>query len=170
MRHLNRRLARLPLLAVAALFAVATIAAAPLPICTPDGWGASGRAPVIVDEYLRNLDGDSFDLRTACARWAGTFSRRHQRLAESRPQGPQVAPRFILFPGGDLDVRRLAVWLSRIPHVRAVERAQRFVVAELDRRVSTQALIELLDAPQIAYFEPDCDGPDFLTKIGRAHV
>jgi subtilisin family serine protease len=159
----NRRLVRLPLLAAAAVFAVATLAATPLPVCTPDGWGASGRAPAIVDEYLRALGSEAFDMRAACARWAGTFSRRHQRLAESRSQGPVVAPRFILFPGGGLDVRRLAVWLSRIPHVRAVERTQRFVVAELDRRVSTQALTELLDAPQVAYFEPDCDGPDFLT-------
>jgi len=154
---------RLPLLAAAAVFAVATFAAAPPPVCTTDGWSVGGRAPAIVDAYLRTLGSDSFDLRAACARWAGTFSRRHQQLAANRQQGPVVAPRFILFPGGDLDVRRLAVWLSRAPHVRAVERAQRFVVAELDRRVSTDALTELLDAPQIAYFEPDCDGPDFLT-------
>jgi hypothetical protein len=154
---------RLPLLAAAAVFAVTTLAAAPPPVCTADGWNAIGRAPAIVDEYLRTLGSESFDLRAACARWAGTFSRRHQRLAASRPQGPAVAPRFILFPGGDLDVRRLAVWLSRVPHVRAVERAQRFVVAELDRRISSGALTELLAAPQISYFEPDCDGPDFLT-------
>ena len=169
MRTFKRRLARLPLLAAAASFAVATFAA-PLPICTEDGWANSGRAPAIVDEYLRALGSDSFDLRTACARWAGTFSRRHQQLAASRPQGPLVAPRFILFPGGNLDLRQLAVWLSREAHVRAVERAQRFVVAELDRRVTSSALIGLLDSPQIGWFEPDCDGPDFLTTSNEYPV
>ncbi|HET9863323.1 MAG TPA: S8 family serine peptidase, partial [Steroidobacteraceae bacterium] len=116
-----------------------------------------------MDGYLRSLTAEPFDLRVACAKWAGSFSRRHQAFAQRRPPGPATAPRFILFPGEGLDIRRLAAWLTRNSAIRDVERAQDFVVAEFDRAVSTARLQETLDAPQIGYFEPDCDGPDFLS-------
>jgi hypothetical protein len=155
--------ALLSLVVAAALSTTVSIAAAPS-VCEADGVAAyAERAPQVVEQYFRSLGQAPFDMRVACAKWAGTFSRRHQALAERKPAGAIAAPRFILFPGQDLDVRRLSVWLSRSAHVRAVERAQRFVVAELERRVTPGQLTEFLDSPQIGYFEPDCDGPDFLT-------
>lgn len=147
----------------AAAFGASALAGTP-PVCEAGGsWSGQPRTPAAIGEYLGSLRDESFDLRVACARWAGTFSRRHQALAAHKPAGAVANPRFILFPGSGFDARRLAVWLSRTAHVRGVERAQRFVVAELDRRVSARQLVEFLDAPQIGYFEPDCDGPDFLT-------
>jgi hypothetical protein len=127
------------------------------------GWDQAGRAPVVVGEYLRSLNHERFDLRSACAKWAGTFSRRHQALAQRKALGAIVAPRFMLFPAPDLDVRRLASWLSRDPATRTLERARTFVIAEFDPTLPGERLRDLLDAPQIEYFEPDCDGPDFLT-------
>ena len=147
----------------AALGASVTWAALP-PVCVEGGASEPAeRAPIAVEEYFRSLGQAPFDMRVACAKWAGTFSRRHEALAQRKPIGAVGAPRFILFPGNGLDVRRLAVWLSRAAHVRAVERAQRFVVAELEPDVSPVQLEEFLGARQIEYFEPDCDGPDFLT-------
>ena len=155
--------ALLPCLMAAALGATAAFAAVPS-VCVTDGAAElAERAPAAVEQYFRTLGQAPFDMRVACARWAGTFSRRHQALAERKPAGAIAAPRFILFPGDGFDVRRLSVWLSRSAHVRTVERTQRFVVAELERRVTPGQLGEFLDSPQIGYYEPDCDGPDFLT-------
>jgi len=155
--------ALLPLLMAAALGTSAALAAIP-PVCAAAEDGATAeRAPAAVEEYRRSLDQQPFDMRVACARWAGTFSRRHRALAERKPLGAVTPARFILFPAGGLDVRRLAVWLSRHSHVHAVERAQSFVVAELDRLLGAGQLGDFLDSPQIGYYEPDCDGPDFLT-------
>jgi hypothetical protein len=155
--------ALLSFVAAAALGASAALADAPQ-ICD-SGHLLAGpqRAPAAISGYLGSLRQESFNLRVACARWAGTFSRRHQALADRTPAGAVVSPRFILFPGEGLDTRRLAVWLSRTARVHAVERAQRFVVAELERHITLAQLVEFLDSPQIGYFEPDCDGPDFLT-------
>src|SRR3954471_2939047 len=129
----------------AAALSVSTALAGIPPVCTSEtGVDSSMRAPQSVSEYLRALGQDPFDLRVACAKWAGNFSHRHQALAERKPAGGITAARFILFPGDGFDVRRLTVWLSHDSQVRAVERAQRFVVAELDRRVTTAQLTQLL--------------------------
>jgi len=153
----------LPFVAAAAFGLTAARAAVPPQICAPGGWTAAGRSPAIVQEYFDSLGQSPFDLRVACARWAGTFSKRHQQLASRKPVGAVVAPRLILFPSDDLDVRRLASRMSRVAEVRAVERAQNFLVAEFDRRIGSRRLREILDSAEIGYFEPDCDGPDFLT-------
>jgi hypothetical protein len=155
--------ALLSFIAAAAFVASAAIADAPQICDSSDPSSGQPRTPAAIDEYLGSLGDQPFDMRVACARWAGTFSRRHQALAARKPVGTVVSSRFILFPGADLDTRRLSVWLSRSSHLRSVERAQRFVVAELDRHVTPTQLLEFLDSPQIGYFEPDCDGPDFLT-------
>jgi hypothetical protein len=161
MRPLVRAL--LPSLMAAAL-GVSAMAAGLPPICVEGAAsGLAERAPAAVQEYFRSLGQAPFDMRVACAKWAGTFSRRHEALAQRKPIGAVAAARFILFPGNGLDVRRLAVWLAHTQHIRAVVRAQRFVVAELDPRITPAQIEEFLDAPQIDYFEPDCDGPDFLT-------
>jgi subtilisin family serine protease len=153
----------LPFLA-AAVLATSALAGAPV-ICDPDGgWSTNaGRAPAAVSEYLDSLGDAPFDLRVACARWAGKFSRRHQAYASHAPDGSTPAARLIVFPRGDRSIRQLAVWLSNNPHVRSVERARNFVVADFDRRISSGRLREILASPQVDYFEPDCDGPDFLT-------
>ncbi len=98
-----------------------------------------------------------------CVRWAASFSRRHRALADVRRSGDPQPARFILFPSAATDVAGLAHWLSRSAGVREVEVAQRFVVANFGRRVSSSRLRELIDAPLVEYAEPDCDGPDFLT-------
>jgi subtilisin family serine protease len=150
------------LLTAAALGLAAAHAAVPQ-VCASGGWSAAGRSPAIVEEYFDSLGQAPFDLRVACARWAGTFSRRHEQLAARKPAGAVIAPRLILFPSADLDNRRLASWLSRISEVRAVERAQNFLVAEFEQHIGSRRLREILDSPEVGYFEPDCDGPDFLT-------
>src|SRR3954465_2369349 len=151
--------ALLSLLTAAALGFTAARAAPPQ-ICAPGGGGAAGRSPQIVAEYFDSLEQAPFDLRVACARWAGTFSRGHEQLAARKPAGAVVASRFIMFPAADLDLRRLASWLSRISEVRAVERAQNFLVAEFEQHISSRRLREITASPEIEYFEPDCDGPD----------
>jgi hypothetical protein len=161
----TRRQARvlLPLLMAAALAATSALAADP-PVCDATGVpDLTVRAPAAVDDYLRSLGDELFDLRVACAKWAGTFSRRHQAFAQRKPVGAATAPRLILFPGANLGIRRLASWLTRNPAVHDVVRARDFVVAEFDRTVTAERLRETLDAPQVGYFEPDCDGPDFLS-------
>jgi hypothetical protein len=158
--------ALLPFVMAAALGASVTFAAAPAPqICAPDGGWHAGpeRTSAEVDEYLGSLEQAPFDLRAACARWAGTFSQRHHAYASRPPMGRISAPRFILFPARELTIRQLAVWLSRNSEVRRVERAAAFVVAEFDPAIHSEALREFLASGAIEYFEPDCDGPDFLT-------
>src|SRR5688572_9529995 len=135
--------ALLPFLMAAALGVSVTFAAGPVPqICATDGgWHAdAGRAPAAVAEYLGSLAQAPFDLRAACARWAGSFSRRHQAFASRPAMGRISAPRFILFPAGELTIRQLAVWLAHGPEVRGVERAAAFVVAEFDPRIQPQTL------------------------------
>ena len=162
MRIRPSRRALLSLLTAAALGLAAAHAAVPQ-VCASGGWSAAGRSPAIVEEYFDSLGQAPFDLRVACARWAGTFSKRHEQLAARKAAGAVIAPRLILFPSADLDNRRLASWLSRISEVRAVERAQNFLVAEFEQHIGSRRLREILDSPEVGYFEPDCDGPDFLT-------
>ncbi len=132
-------------------------------ICGPRSWQAeSGRAPREVEDYLRTPEQSPFDLRVACARWAG----RVRRQTTGAPAGSVPPARLILFPARDLSVRQLAVWLARNSQVQSVERARDFVVAQFESRTSNTRLLEILDAPQVEYFEPDCDGPDFLTTSG----
>lgn len=141
-------------------------------ICAADGGWQEGspRAPPEVSEYLGSLGPSPFDLRAACARWAGT--RPHRQDDSSPPANPTSLPaaRLILFPSRSLNLRQLAVWLAHSPQVHAIERASHFVVAEFERNVSTERLHEILDAPEVEYFEPDCDGPDFLTTSLSAAV
>lgn len=77
--------------------------------------------------------------------------------------GRLSAPRFILFPAPELSLRQLAVWLAHSSNVRSVERAAAFAVAEFDPAIRSETLREFLGSSEIGYFEPDCDGPDFLT-------
>ena len=74
------RKALLPFVA-AALLASGALAAVPA-LCSGDA--EVRRAPDAVLEYYQSLAGAPFDMRVACARWAGTFSRRHQAIA-ARP-------------------------------------------------------------------------------------
>ena len=158
------RQALLPLVAAAALGATAALAGTP-EICAADGGWQEGspRGPPAVSEYLGSLGQAQFDLRAACARWAGTYSRRQEEDPAQVSAASLPAARLILFPSSSLNLRQLAVWLSRSPQVQSIERASHFVVAEFARNASTRELREILDAPQVEYFEPDCDGPDFLT-------
>jgi len=158
----SARKALLPLLVAAALLASGALAGIPA-LCDGDSARDTRRAPDAVFEYYRTLASEPFDMRVACARWAGTFSRRHQALAARKPSGDAPAVRFILIPGEGFSIRQLSVWLARNPDVHTVQRSRDFVVADLARRVSTQHLREILDASQVGYFEPDCDGPDFMT-------
>ena len=162
MRTTCNRRALLPFLAAAALGASGALAGAP-GICTNGNAWRGPRAPEALLEYLETSAGSEFDLRAACAQWAGGFSRKNQAFARRPATGTAPPPRFIFFPAHGLNLRELAVWLSRTPGVRSVQRANDFVVAVLEARIGETRLREILDAPQIEYFEPDCDGPDFLT-------
>jgi subtilisin family serine protease len=123
----------------------------------------AARAPVAVVTYLDSLGNDRFDLRAACAHWAGTFSKRHQFAADS-PQAAQKLPaRLIMYPADGAKPHQLAEWLKQTGHVRQMERTRNFVVATFSKYVSTAQLVAIINAPEVGYVEPDCDGPDYLT-------
>ena len=149
----------------AACFGASLALASSASICVNDGqWGRDGpRAPPTVTAYVASLDDAPFDLRAACALWAGTFSKRHLAAALNQGNSHHIAARLILFPGQGMNLRQLIDWLGQIGDVRDIERARTFVVASFSRRMPTQKLRALLDSPEIEYAEPDCDGPDFLT-------
>lgn len=150
-----------PFLAAAAFGASLAVATTPN-LCENGGrWIASGvRAPAAVSGYLHTLGDERFDLRAACALWARTYTRRHQKAASDVSPPP---PRMILFPAIGITQRQLVGWLEHTGYVRDIERAGHFVVAIFSRHIPTARLRAILDAPQIDYAEPDCDGPDFLT-------
>jgi hypothetical protein len=155
----------LPLLAGAVL--TATLARAGIPdVCVDaSGRGAQAlRTPAAISAYFDSLDTAPFDQRVACAKWAGTFSYRNRTIADLRPRGPAQPARFILFPAPELPLAHFANWLAESGRVRDVELADNFVIATFPHRLPTSRLRDLLlSAPQIAYAEPDCDGPDFST-------
>ena len=165
MRLPARRLTAVLLLFTAAALGASLALAASPHLCNEDTqWARSWqRAPPAVAEYLASLGDAPFDLRAACAHWAGTFSKRHLAAANSGSSFHPVAARLILFPADGVDLLQFTDWLKRSKEVRGIESAHNFVVAAFSRRLPTARLRELLDAPQIQYAEPDCDGPDFLT-------
>jgi hypothetical protein len=152
---------------LAAMLLSASLAAAGIPpnLCNHGGrWTATERrAPAAVADYLDSLGTARFDLRAACAHWAGTFSKRHQSAANN-PAGSRPPPvRLILFPAPGVSQRELVEWLRKTGYVRDIQRASHFVVAVFSRHMPTRRLVQVLEAAQIEYAEPDCDGPDFLT-------
>ena len=165
MRSPTRRIiALLSPLVAAACGASLALASSPH-LCTNDErWDAGGqRAPPAVSTYLDSLGDAPFDLRAACALWAGSFSKRHLSAAKSPLKSAPMAARLIIFPAENTNLRQLVDWLKQTGLVRGIERSRNFVVAEFSRRMPTRELRRMLDAPQIEYAEPDCDGPDFLT-------
>jgi Subtilase family len=151
--------------ATAATFGGSLALAVSPQLCREDGlWETMGqRVPSAVASYLDTLGPTPFDLRAACAHWAGTFSQRRFDAAREALASRPLPARMILFPGVGISQRQLVDWLRRSGHVRNIERAQSFVVATFSRHIPVRSLRELLDAPQVDYAEPDCDGPDFLT-------
>jgi hypothetical protein len=96
------------------------------------------------------------------------FSGRHQSAATTAALSTIPSPRLILFPSSQTSQRQLVDWLKKTGYVRDIERAGHFVVAVFSKHMPTARLREILDAPQIDYAEPDCDGPDFLTTSNEA--
>ena len=151
---------------LAVAFSGASVAVAGAPnLCDHGGrWTSIGaRAPVAVSSYLQTLGNERFDLRAACAHWAGTFSKRHLAAAANPDALKPPQSRFILFPAPSLNQRQFVDWLKHTGYVRDIERASHFVVATFSRHMPSARLRDVLDAPQVDYAEPDCDGPDFLT-------
>lgn len=129
-------------------------------ICRSERWDpGGGRLPAEVRDYLQGLGSEPFDTRAACARWAGLYSRRRASLSVSEPP----PARLILYPAEGSDVRQLSTRLIESGDVGGLERQRGYVVASFTRGISGQRLAELLDAAQVEYAEPDCNGPDFLT-------
>jgi len=154
----------LPLAAASALGASCALAAAPN-LCVHGGqWTpTTARAPAAVVDYLDSLGDSRFDLRAACAHWAGMFSQRHRSAADTFRQSHRVPARLIVFPAEGSDQRQLVEWLKRTGYVRHLERERNFVVADFSRHTPTGRLIEIINSPPVGYSEPDCDGPDYLT-------
>jgi hypothetical protein len=153
----------LPLLAVAMF--VTSLALAGVPnVCTDGGeWPATaGRAPAAVADYLQSLGDAPFDLRASCARWARSYSNRRYTTT-SAVGSKRVAARFILFAAPEIRQRQFVEWLSGSGYVRHTEVTRNFVVVGFSRYTPTRRLVEILNAHQVQYAEPDCDGPDFLT-------
>src|SRR4051812_4614764 len=134
-------------------------------ICGRDSSPAADapRAPKAVAEYVRTLGNAHFNQRAACAKWAGTFSGRHELSAPDAHAGQVLPPNLILFSAPGIRQRHFVDWLKQTGYVRHIEQARHFVVVRFSRYMPTHRLVELLDSPQVAYAEPDCDGPDFLT-------
>jgi hypothetical protein len=156
----------IPAIVIGAALTVSLATAVVPTVCTDEGLrGAQTlRAPPAVTAYLESLGSAAFDQRSACARWAGTFSDRNRRAALLEDSRPPLPARFILFPAAGRDIREFAHWLADEAPVREVEIAENFVIASFPRRLATRRLRQLLfEAPQIEYAEPDCDGPDFMT-------
>ena len=153
------------LLPLAATTALGASLALPAPqICGADGsWGLERRAPQEVFDYMDSIGRAAFDQRAACASWAGTYSARRSARAGSDEATVPMAARLIIFPAAGTHLRELTAWLARTGHVRSMEQTRTYVVAEFARRLSAERLRTLIDAAQIQYAEPDCDGPDFLT-------
>jgi hypothetical protein len=161
----NARRLSATLLPFVASTALSASLALPAPqICKPDhSWGHDLRAPPEVLEYLDSVGQAAFDQRAACASWAGTYSARRSARAGSVDAAEPMAARFIIFPAEGTSLRELTAWLARSGQVRGMERTGSYVVAEFTRRLAADRLRTTLDADQIEYAEPDCDGPDFLT-------
>jgi len=121
------------------------------------------RAPAAVITYLDSLGDSRFDLRAACAQWAGTFSKRHQFAADSPQSAQKLSARLIMYPAEGGDPRELYAWLKQTGYVYQLERSRNFVVASFSKYVSTERLVAIINAPEVGYVEPDCDGPDYLT-------
>jgi len=166
LRPLARRLSTtlLPLVAATTLGASCALAAAPN-LCVHGGkWvPTEARAPAAVMDYLDALGSARFDLRAACAHWAGMFSKRHQSAADAAQNSRQVAARLLMFPAEGGSQPELVEWLKNTGYVRNLERTRNFVVVVFSRYVPTDRLIEIINSPQVGYSEPDCDGPDYLT-------
>ena len=113
--------------------------------------------------YLDSLGDNRFDLRVACAQWAGTFSKRHQFAADSARSAQKLSARFIVYPAEGGDLSQLSAWLKQTGYVYQLERSRNFVVASFSKYVSTERLIAIISAPAVGYVEPDCDGPDYMT-------
>ena len=154
----------LPLSAATVFGASFALAAAPN-LCDHGGrWTATAaRAPAAVTEYMESLGKARFDLRAACAHWAGTFSERHQSAANNAQPKRQIPARLIMFPAEGTNQRQFVEWLKHSGYVRNIERQRNFVVVVFSRYTPTSRLAEILNAPQVGYSEPDCDGPDYLT-------
>jgi hypothetical protein len=153
-----------PLLVAAVLSASFAHGAIP-EICRDDTSAAARwqRAPPAVSAYFDSLGEARFDLRTACARWAGMFYSRKSTRSGAAPAADPPSARFIVYPAAEVSLQELAGWFGKTRLARNVETAGNFLVVTFSSRVSASRLRELLDSPRIAYAEPDCDGPDFLT-------
>ena len=114
MRSLARRLAKVSLPFAAATFGVSLALASPPHVCINGGqWSRDEpRAPAAVIAYVDSLIDAPFDLRAACALWAGTFSKRHLAAANGRTKSHHLAARLILFPGNGTNLRQLIDWLA----------------------------------------------------------
>jgi hypothetical protein len=150
--------------AAAALGTSCALAAAPN-LCAHGGqWEqTAARAPVAVLDYLDSLGASRFDLRAACAHWAGMFSQRHLSAADAAQQNRQIPARLIMYPAYGSTQRQLVDWLKRTGYVRNLERARNFVVVVFARNTPNERLIAIINSPVVGYSEPDCDGPDYLT-------
>ncbi len=120
-------------------------------LCAHGGQWASTttRAPAAVVEYLDSLGGFAFDLRAACARWAGMFSQRHQsRRRFCLLQSQQVPARLIVFPA-EGNTQRSARRLAQTDRVRPPPRAQaQFHGGRILTHTPTDRLIEIINSPR----------------------
>ena len=133
--------------------------------CGPIGSSAAAeaQAPAEVGDYLRSLGAvDAFDLRKACARWAALDPPDAKRRRGTQNATAPPAPRFILFPKVGTTLLSLITRLEGDRHIRSLTRYQSFVAVEFSQALTTQELLLTLAAPELGYFEPDCDGPDFV--------
>jgi large repetitive protein len=164
LRPLARRLFETLLpLAVATTFGASCALAAAPNLCVHGGRWQGIRAPAAVADYLDSLGDSRFDLRAACAHWAGMFSKRHQSAADSGQQKQQVPARLIIYPAEGTTQQQLVEWLKRTGYIRRLELTSKYIVAVFSKHTPAETLVATMNSPWVEYFEPDCDGPDYLT-------
>ena len=121
-------------------------------LCDHGGrWTATAaRAPAAVTAYLDSLGDDRFDLRAACAHWAGTFSQRHQSAADS-PQSAQAAARAPDRVSGRRrrSARSSSTGSSKPGTSRSSNDARNFVVVDLfEVHVDASGCIAIINSPR----------------------
>ena len=139
----------LVLLAASASLGASLAFSATPQICGSDlAWHASDqRMPRDVASYFATRDLEVFDLRAACASWAGMYAYRREAMERASQVSEPPSPRFIVFPAQNMHVRQLAAWMARSGQVKGMERGSNYLVVSYPRGTSARRSRQIPAAP-----------------------
>ena len=134
--------------------------AAGVPCAPGQRWGGKRTARAASGRRLpRGARAEPFDLRAACARWARFTQSAYPAPRRSRCEGHACRASFFSAAICDSDSSPSGCRAT----VTCAHTEQARDSSWLDLRISADADWPRLLEPASQYFEPDCDGPDFLT-------